>query len=135
MTDTQAHDGQGQPGHNGYDAEELERFLHEIDREHDALDTLKSEYMTACKGPRGRIKQTMKAAKEAGITMVAFREIVARHLSDRRFNKRLDDLEDDERSAVEQMMEALGEDFVSTPLGSAAMDRAKQADATLDRLA
>jgi hypothetical protein len=127
MTDTEH-------GHNGYDSEQLERFLHAIDREHDELDKLKSEYMIECKGPRGRIRETMKTAKESGISMIAFREIVAKHLADRKFNKRLDELEDDERSAVEQMMEALGEDFVTTPLGSAALDRAKAADEDLSRL-
>jgi hypothetical protein len=126
---------QGQaPAHggNGYDGEELGRFLDAIDREHDQLDTLKSEYMTACKGPRGRIREVMKSAKESGISMVAFREVLTQHLFERKSVKRLEDLEPDDRSSFEQMMEALGE-FGDTPLGKAALDRVRPADSSGDQ--
>jgi len=125
MTDAQqtAHGANG----NGYDGDELGRFLDAIDSEHDQLDKLKSEYMLACKGPRGRIRETMKAAKETGFSMVAFREVLTQHLFERKSVKRLEDLEPDDRSAFEQMMEALGE-FGETPLGQAALNRVRPAD-------
>jgi hypothetical protein len=123
----------GHNGHNPHDAEALQRFLNEISREHDKLDTLRASYMAECKGPRNRIKETMKGAKESGVSMVAFRELVEQHLWDRRQAKRLEDFEDDDRDSFEKMNEALGA-FGDTPLGEAALARAKRRDQDLTDL-
>jgi hypothetical protein len=109
---------------NGYDRDELERYLLAIDREDDTLDSLKGEHMAACKGPHSRIKETLAAAREAEINMVAFRAILAKRRAERKQAKRIAELEPDDANSYELMREALG-DFGDTPLGQAALNRSK----------
>jgi hypothetical protein len=118
---------------NGYDKDQLQSYLDEVAEQDDALLSLKSDYMNACKGPRSKIKDILARAKEADINMVAFREVLAKHRDVREQERRIADLEDDDRSAFELMLDALGE-FGNTPLGQAALDRAKQSDETLGGL-
>lgn len=117
---------------NGYDGQELERYLQSIDSADDELDTLKGEHMTACKGPRGRIKDTLAAARDAEINMPAFRAFLAKHRAERKQAKRVAELEADDANEYEMMRNALGE-FGETPLGQAALERAK-GDGTLASL-
>ena len=113
-------DGDGQ---NTYDGEELSEFLHDIDEADDALASLKGSYMRDCVAPRGRIKAAMGRAKEAGINLVAFREVLAEHRAQRRLRGRLADLDLADRADFEAMREALGV-LADTPLGQAAMAEA-----------
>jgi len=131
MNDQQRHNS------NGYDAEQLGGYLDAIAREDDELLSLKGEYMAQCRGPRGRIKDVLLQAKEAGCNMVAFREVLAKHRADRKLDKRLAELEADDRMSFEAMLDALGPDFADTPLGKAALDRTRplqQGDSTLNSL-
>ena len=95
------------------------------------LATLKGEYMQRCQGPRGRIKSVMAAAKEAGVNTVAFRATVAKHRAARKLQARLENLEADDRYAFDMIQEALGE-FGDTPLGAAALDRARPRERVLN---
>jgi hypothetical protein len=113
-------DGRG----NGYDGQEIERFLNQIDQLDSELLSLKSQYMTSCKGPRGRIKDIMAQVRESDINMVAFREVLHAHRDDRKRQARLADLEADDRDAYDLLCDALGE-FGDTPLGQATLQRAK----------
>lgn len=117
MTDTAA-------GSNGYDKVKLKQFVDAIEREQDKLDELKIDHMNACKGPRGRIKQITKAAREEDIDIDAFRVTLKRRMDERKHAKRVAELEDDSRDAYEMIEEALGE-YADTPLGQAALARAK----------
>jgi hypothetical protein len=117
---------------NGYDSDALNGYLQQIAEVDDELATMKGDYMQACKGPRARIKEILATAKESDINIVAFREVLARHRDARKAERRIADLEDDDRSAFELMLEALGP-FADTDLGKAALDRAK-GDTTLDTL-
>jgi hypothetical protein len=119
---------------NGYDADKLNGYLDQIADVDDELQSMKGEYMQRCKGPRAKIKEILATAKEAGINMVAFREVLAKHRDERKQERRIADLEADDASAYELMLTALGE-FGDTPLGQAALDRAKQGDETLGGLA
>jgi hypothetical protein len=116
--------GSAMPESNGYDGDELQRYLDAIAREDDELDRLKGEHMSACKGPRGRIKDTKKAAREAGINMTAFNTVLAKYRDDRAQERRVAELEPDDADAYELMREALGE-FGETELGQAALRKAK----------
>ena len=118
---------------NGYDGEEIKRFLGMISHEHDELDKLKSAYMTKCKGPRGKLKNIMKEARESEINLNAFRVRVKQYLDDRKHQKRLAGLEDDDAEAYNMIVEALG-DLGDTPLGQAALARARPKGDTLDTL-
>jgi len=116
---------------DAYDGGEIARYLDTIDREDGELATLKGEYMQRCQGPRGRIKSVMAAAKEAGVNTVAFRATVAKHRAARKLHARLENLEADDRHAFDVIQEALGE-FGDTPLGAAALDRARPRERVLN---
>jgi hypothetical protein len=121
------------PHTNGYDANALNGFLAQIAEVDDELMSLKGEYMAACKAPRQKIKSILAEVREGGVNLTAFREILTRHRDARRAERRIADLEADDLDAYSMMEQALGE-FGNTPLGQAALDRAKQGNETLDTL-
>jgi uncharacterized protein (UPF0335 family) len=98
---------------NGGPLSGLQGYLEKISKQDDELDTLRADYMNDCKGPRGAIKDIMASARDAGVNMKAFRELLA---------KRVDAMEADDAAAFDEMISALG-DFVDTPLGGAAVAR------------
>lgn len=120
-------------GSNGFDPEQLERYLDEIDKADDQLLSLKSEHMQKCKGPRGRIRETMKSAKEAGLNMSALRTIVAEHRSKRKIEEKIAALEADDQADYEAMREALG-GLADMPLGEAALNKTRPQGEQLDSL-
>ena len=123
-------------GSNGYDAAEIHGFLDQISKLDDELLTLKGEYMNACRGPRGRIKDVLAQARAAEINMTAFRELLHDHRDERKRQARIDALEADDRDVYETLLDALGE-FGETELGQAALQRAKprqDGDQTLESL-
>jgi uncharacterized protein (UPF0335 family) len=109
-------------GSNGF--EQVEKYLKSIDKADDALIKLKVEHMNACKGPRGRIRNIMKEARESGVNMEALRTVIAKHRSERKIEQRISELEADDRDSYEAMLEALGA-FGDTDLGKAALRKAK----------
>lgn len=122
-------------GSNGFDGEQLDRYLAEIDKADDELIGLKVDHMRACKGPRGRIRGVMKEARESGANIEALRTVIAKHRAERKIEQRISELEADDLADFEEMQRALGE-FGDTPLGEAALKRAqpKSDDGALDRL-
>ena len=120
------------PQTNGYKGEALNGYLQQVAEVDDELASMKGDYMQACKGPRQRIKEILATAKESGINMVAFRQVLEKHRDARKQEHRIADLEADDASAYELMLQALGE-FGNTELGKAALDRAK-GDSTLGTL-
>jgi uncharacterized protein (UPF0335 family) len=120
-------------GSNGFDPEQLNKYLSELDAADDKLLSLKLEHLNNCKAPRARIKNLMKEARGAGLNMEAFRAVVAKHRSDRKIEQRLSELEADDAADYEEMLHALGE-FGDTPLGEAALKRARPQDESLDTL-
>jgi uncharacterized protein (UPF0335 family) len=111
-------------GSNEFDGKQLDKYLREIDKADDKLIKLKTEHMTACKGPRGQIRGVMKEARESGINIEALRTIVAKHRAERKIEQRIAELEADDAADYEAMQQALGE-FGDTDLGKAALRRAK----------
>jgi uncharacterized protein (UPF0335 family) len=112
---------------NGGPLAGLQGYLTEIDRQDDELATLRAEYMNECKGPRGHIKDILTSAREAGVNMKAFREILSKHRDDRRHEARVAALEYDDEAAFNEMVVKLG-DFIHTPLGSAAAAKVRPLD-------
>src|SRR5262245_57557521 len=111
------------PGSNGgVSGDELRGYLDAVAKEDDDLLTLKSEYMLQCKGPRRRIKDQMVLAKQAGINMVALRQLIADDRARRRRDSKIAEMEADDAADLKSMQEALGE-FIDTPLGQAALRR------------
>jgi hypothetical protein len=128
----QDHEMTDAAGSNGYDPDQLQEFLEAIVHEHDELDELKSAHMLACKPARGRIKETLKAVHDAEINLTAFHVALKKRLAERKHDKRVAELEPDDAHDLERILQALGE-FGDTPLGQAALARARGDDA-LDSL-
>ena len=118
---------------NGINADKLAQALERIDLQDDELASLKGQYMRDCRQPRAVIKEVKGEIREAGYSMSAFNEVLRKHRDDRARDKRIAALEDDARSELEQMAEALG-GLIDLPLGQAAMARAKDGE-ILDSLA
>ena len=121
---------------NGYSSDLVKGLFAEIDRQDDELASLRGSYMADCQGPRAAIKEIKGRAREEGINLVAFNELLAQHRSARAEQKRLSQLEPDDLDAFNLLEQALGE-FVDTPLGEAALNRAKpkpSGDEVLDSL-
>jgi F0F1-type ATP synthase membrane subunit b/b' len=106
------------------DNADITSYLEVIDRADDELASLKGTYMSQCKGAQQQIKEVRASAREAGINMKAFGIAVKRHRADRKHAKRVAELEEEDREAFEQMVEAMG-DFAATPLGEAAIESAR----------
>jgi len=113
-----------QLGSNEFDPQMLNGYLGRIDDADDDLLSLKGAHMAACKAPRARIKNVMAEAKEAGLNMTAFREIVGAHRAQRKIEEKIAALEADDAADYQAMVDALGA-FGDTPLGAAALKRAK----------
>jgi F0F1-type ATP synthase membrane subunit b/b' len=122
-----------QEGYNGFDGDQIKGYLDEIAVADNELLSLKSDYMLKCKGPRAQIREIMAAAKEAGTNMKALREVVADDRTRRRRERRIAALEADDLQDYEAMCEALG-DYGTTPLGAAALKRAKANEDALNSL-
>jgi hypothetical protein len=110
---------------NGFRAEQLKSYLDEIDAADDELASLKGDYMQKCKRPRGRVKETIATAKDAGINTKALRAVIADHRAKRKQERRVADMEADDADDYAAMQDALGA-FGDTELGRAALDKAKR---------
>jgi hypothetical protein len=124
---------QAAQSNGGPDGDQLNGYLDAIAMADDELLSLKSDYMTKCKTPRKKIRETMGSAKQAGMNMTALRELVREDREKRRRERRIAEMEADDLSDLQAMQVALGE-FVDTPLGQAAMRRAGAGDNVLDTL-
>jgi hypothetical protein len=119
---------------NGFSPDQLNAYLAPIDKADEELASLRGEYMADCKGPRASIKNAKKLAKHAGINMAAFNELVETRRAARAKEQRLAKLEYSDLDDYNAMIAALGE-FGDTPLGAAALERAKpRGEEALDSL-
>jgi uncharacterized protein (UPF0335 family) len=112
-------------GSNEFNAEQITGYLDAIDKADDEILELKASHAAQCKGPRGRIRNVMKQAKHDGMNMQALRTVVAAHRAERRIDQKIAELEADDLADYQLMEQALGA-FADTPLGAAAVAKAKQ---------
>jgi uncharacterized protein (UPF0335 family) len=115
---------------NGFDSKKLQGYLSEIDAADIEIERLKEEFKDECAPYRERIKDTLTAAKDAGINMTAFKVVVAEHRAEKRIDRKIDRLDMMDRADYEAMVEKLGP-LSDTPLGEAALKRA-QGDEIVD---
>jgi hypothetical protein len=73
------------------------------------------------------MSETYDAAADKGVTRRVLKAKVKEHLTQEKLLAIREGLEDDDRNEFDILTEALG-DFGGTPLGSAALDRAKRAE-------
>jgi uncharacterized protein (UPF0335 family) len=123
-------------GGNGYDRQQLEGFLSEIDDGDARLLSLRGEYMQACKGVREDINAVYDRVKDAGVPVRAFKTIVKNRRLNRQIDANVQKLEEDAQASYDKLCEDLG-DYIDLPLGKAAADRArpKATETSLDSLA
>jgi hypothetical protein len=118
-----------QPNGNNFEAM-VRGLIEEIDAMDEEIARAKAVCAEVCAEPRAQIKAIKARAKEEGISPVAFAEVLKQHRAARAEHVRLAAMEPDDRSEFERLEAALGV-FAETPLGAAALARAKAADAIL----
>ena len=94
-----------------------------IEESYRKLDTERAIYMNKCKAVRAEMKDHYADAGNVGISKKLLGKIIKERQYERKIDKLTADLEPDERSELEMLIEKLGE-FGSTPLGAAAIAKA-----------
>ena len=115
---------------NGFDSKQLQGYLSEIDAADVEIERLKEEFKDEAAPAKEQIKDTLKAAKDAGINMAAFKVVVAEHRAEKRLDRKIDRLDMADRADYEAMVEALGP-LADTPLGEAALGRTLKTGETM----
>jgi len=91
-----------------------------IEESYRKLDTERAVYMNKCKAVRAEMKDHYADAGNVGISKKLLAKIIKERQLERKIDALTADLEPDERSELEMLIEKLGE-FGSTPLGKAAI--------------
>lgn len=104
---------------NGYDPEKLKSYVDRLDRLNDELEE-----------QSGALRKDMKevyeeAADQAGIPTKLLKLVYRQHRFELKRQKKIAELESDERQNLEQLEAALGS-FKDTPLGEAALAAAAE---------
>jgi len=94
-----------------------------IEESYRKLDTERAVYMNKCKSVRAEMKEYYSDAGNLGISKKLLAKIIKERQLERKIDALTADLEPDERSELEMLIEKLGE-FGSTPLGQAALAKA-----------
>jgi hypothetical protein len=105
---------------NTPDSEDVQRAVREIEDRYIELASRKGSYMLECRHIREAMARDYDRASERGISKKLLRLIIKERELERRIDGLAVDLEHDERSELEMLMEKLG-DFASTELGLAAV--------------
>lgn len=102
----------------------MNEVLHEIEGCLADLLSERGAYMNRCRAIRERITAAYDQAKDAGLPRKALKTLVKNREAVRKIEERIAALEEDEAANYAALQAALG-DFADTPLGEAAMSRAK----------
>jgi hypothetical protein len=112
---------------NGPSPEQIKDAFDEIIGHYGELASERGAYMNRCRAIRERMAEVYDAASDKGITRRVLKAKVKEHLTQEKLLAIREGLEDDDRSEFDKLTEALG-DFGGTPLGEAALDRAKRGE-------
>jgi hypothetical protein len=91
---------------------------------HEQLASEQGTYMQRCREIREQMASIYDQAKDAGVTKKVLKAKVSEHLLKKRAKACRDNLEADEQSEFDMIVEALGQ-LAELPLGVAAIDAAK----------
>ncbi len=108
---------------NTPDDEDVKAAVRNIEERLSDLASERGVYMQKCKRIREGMANDYETAGNRGISKKLLKTIIKERELERRIDGLTLDLEPDERSEREMLVEKLGE-FVNTPLGAAAMERA-----------
>jgi hypothetical protein len=114
-----------EPVSNSISTAKLQGFIDEAKGYLDELDTLRANYMNACKGPKEGLAGVRDAAKDAGVARKVFNEIIKEIEDERKKEARIAKLDEDLRDQLDNYRLKLGM-LADTPLGEAAMDEAEK---------
>ncbi len=106
----------------------VQEAVSNIEESYRKLDTERAVYMNKCKAVRAEMKDHYSDAGNLGISKKLLAKIIKERQLERKIDALTADLEPDERSELEMLIEKLGE-FGSTPLGQAALAKADGAAA------
>ena len=103
--------------------EDVQAALRNIEDRYADLASERGVYMQKCKRIREGMSDDYDRASDKGISKKLLKKIVKEREYERKIDALTIDLEPDERSELEMLVEKLGE-FANTPLGKAAMAQA-----------
>jgi hypothetical protein len=103
---------------NSPSPEHVKDSLKAIEECYGDLATERGKYMQKCKKIRESMADEYESAGKRGISKKLLKKIVKEREYDRKIEALTADLEEDERSELDMLMEKLGE-FANTPLGKA----------------
>jgi hypothetical protein len=108
---------------NSPDDEDVKVAVKNIEERYADLASERGIYMQKCKRIREGMANDYDTAGNRGISKKLLKKIIKEREYERRIDALTLDLEPDERSELEMLVEKLGE-FANTPLGAAAVARA-----------
>lgn len=111
---------------NAPDAEDVQAAVKNIELHFEELASERGVYMQKCKRIREKMATEYEAAGNRGISKKLLKTIIKEREFERKIEALTIELEPDERSEREMLVEKLG-DFGQLPLGKAAIDKAGEA--------
>ena len=105
---------------NAPESEDVQRAVRDIEDRYTELASEKGAYMLRCRRIRESMKGDYERASTRGISQKLLKLIIKERSLEREIDHLAHDLENDERSELEMLMERLG-DFATTELGLAAV--------------
>ena len=109
---------------NGLNESQVKGFFAEAEDEMASIDEIMREATEKCQVHKDRIKEIAKEAAESGVPKKVFRTKLRERSLLRRADACRDTLSEAQRDEYDLVSQALGQ-FGDTPLGSAALDRAR----------
>jgi hypothetical protein len=111
-------------GINAPDDEDVQAAVRNIEEHYADLASERGSYMLKCRRIREAMAADYERAGANGISKKLLKLIVKERDLSRKIDDLVTDLEPDERSELEMLMEKLG-DFATTPMGQAAIAEVK----------
>jgi hypothetical protein len=108
---------------NSPDDADVQAAVRNIEAHDEELASLRGSYMLSCRRVHEKKTAEYEAAGNRGISKKLLKLIVKERIYERKIDALGQNLEPDERSELEMLVEKLGE-FANTPLGAAAVARA-----------
>jgi hypothetical protein len=112
---------------NAPSEEDVEAAVANIEQHLEDLASERGAYMARCKRIRDLMDADYDTATDRGIRKKLLKRIIKKRELERKIVSQAADLEPDERSEMEMLLEKLG-DFANTPLGGAAVAAAGGAE-------
>lgn len=109
---------------NTPESDSVKEAVSNIETRHEELASERGVYMQKCKRIREQMADHYDHASDRGISKKLLKKIIKERELERRIAALTDDLENDERSELEMLIEKLG-DLGTLPLGQAALAAAE----------